>query len=69
MRNGRRVFLGHSIAIFGLAELSLVSCNSVGNDNTLIITNSSDQSKKEVKTLKLESSAFNTNATFLNFMP
>ncbi len=48
----RRVFLVQSFAIFGLAGLSVIGCSSSG----------SSQSKREVKTMKIESSAFEANS-------
>ncbi|AFZ27997.1 phospholipid-binding protein, PBP family [Cylindrospermum stagnale PCC 7417] len=50
--SGRRVFLSQNFAIFGLVGLSLVSCRSA---------NSRSSSKKEAKTMKLASSAFEAN--------
>ncbi|MEA5503011.1 YbhB/YbcL family Raf kinase inhibitor-like protein [Halotia wernerae UHCC 0503] len=53
--------MAQSIAIFGLAGLSVVSCSNTSDRNTLINPNNSSQLKKEVKTMKLASSAFDAN--------
>ncbi|MBH8563222.1 YbhB/YbcL family Raf kinase inhibitor-like protein [Nostoc sp. CENA67] len=59
--SGRRFFIGQTIATCGLVGLSLVSCREVKNGNTLISPTKSSQSKQEVKTMKLESTAFDAN--------
>lgn len=50
--SGRRVFINQSFAIFRLIGLSLVSCSCADNSSPL---------KKEAKSMKLASSAFEAN--------
>jgi Raf kinase inhibitor-like YbhB/YbcL family protein len=54
----RQIFMCQSIAIFELAGLYVVGCSKTSDRNTQINPNNSSQLKKEVKTMKLASSAF-----------
>ncbi|MFN6470261.1 MAG: YbhB/YbcL family Raf kinase inhibitor-like protein [Nostoc sp. SerVER01] len=57
----REIFIYKFMLTFGSTGLFLDSCSSGDRGNTPINFSNSGQSKKEVKTMKLESSAFNAN--------
>jgi Raf kinase inhibitor-like YbhB/YbcL family protein len=57
----RRVFLGQSFATLGFLGLSVIGCHTFGSGDTVASSASSDQASQKVKTMKLESSAFEAN--------
>ncbi|NWF59010.1 MAG: YbhB/YbcL family Raf kinase inhibitor-like protein [Fischerella sp.] len=57
----RRIFLQHSVSLFAFVALSVVSCGSSDNSNTLVTPTKSDRSQREVQKMNLESIAFEAN--------
>lgn len=56
---GRRVLISYSMAMFGLVGLLIASCSNSDNQDSEITSSDRSLFPKEVKTMKLKSSAFN----------